>query len=343
MDDSLQLLLEKAQRAAKYGGTTILISGETGSGKTWLARRIHAFSPRSAEKLVEIDCTSIARNLAESELFGHVKGAFTGAVHDRPGRIRSAEGGTLFLDEVGELEYPLQAKLLKVLEDRCVTPVGSERSHPVDVRIIAATNRDLRSMVERGEFRHDLLERLSQVCLGVPPLRSRPGHAVRLALDALAEWNGQYGEHKAFSPQALETIGAYGWPGNVRELKNAVVSSCVLAPDDMIGSESLPLRILPGPCGAREDPGDFVFPESGIALKEHLEGIERRYFEGALSRCGGNAAKAAVLLGMKAPAFRKALKERHASLWPEPKHEAKTESGESKLDFEKAERLGYTV
>jgi transcriptional regulator with GAF, ATPase, and Fis domain len=320
MSDEYQRFIEMSMKAARYSDMTVLITGETGTGKTRIARMIHRASPRSKAILVEIDCTSISRSIAESELFGHERGAFTGADQARLGRIRSANGGTLFLDEVGDLEPPIQAKLLKVMDDRCVVPVGSEKKHSVDVRIIAATNRNLDEMVLRGEFRRDLLERLSQLKLHVPPLRERPRDIREIALASLESWNSRYGEAKALEEGAIEAMESYEWPGNVRELENAVSYACARSEGRTVGQDSLPGKVLEFNGSVRSvryaprGPEGSVLPLKGISLKAHLRNIERSFFEQALDRSGGNASKAAALLGMKGSSFRKALKERHAPI-----------------------------
>jgi DNA-binding NtrC family response regulator len=320
MFDEYERFLEMSMKAARYSDMTVLITGETGTGKTRIARSIHRESPRSKAILVEIDCTSISRSIAESELFGHERGAFTGADQARLGRIRSANGGTLFLDEVGDLEPSIQAKLLKVIDDRCVVPVGSEKKHSVDVRFIAATNKNLDEMASRGEFRRDLLERLSQLRLQVPPLRERTRDIREIALSSLESWNVRYGETKCLEEPALAAMESYEWPGNVRELENAVAYACARSEGRMVGLDSLPGKILEFAGGARSVPSALrgpegtVLPQKGIFLKGYLRNIERCFFEQALDRSGGNASKAAALLGMKGSSFRKALKERHAPI-----------------------------
>jgi transcriptional regulator with GAF, ATPase, and Fis domain len=314
MIDPFDSLMEKAMRVAGYKDMTVLLQGETGTGKTWLARKMHEASPRFGRAWVEVDCAAIPTAIAESEFFGHERGAFTGAHQARSGRIRSADGGTLFLDEIGELDINVQAKLLKVLEDQCVTPMGSEKCHRIDIRIIAATNRDLKAMVARREFRLDLLERLSQVCLTAPPLRERPGAARRLAISFLNEWNAKYGEARFFEDEALAGIDVGAWPGNIRELKHAVESACAQSADQRIGLGHLP-AIIPETImsSARMvDPIAELIPGQGLLLKDFMRRLERCFFERALLISEGNAARAAALLGMKGHAFRKALRERHA-------------------------------
>ncbi len=310
--------MDMARKASRYGDMTVLITGETGTGKTRLARTIHAGSGRTELPLVEIDCAAIPQSIAESELFGHERGAFTGADRARIGKIRSADGGTVFLDEVGELDLPVQAKLLKILDDRIVVPMGSEKRHPVDVRIIAATNRDLRDMAERGTFRKDLLERLAQFKIRVPPLRERRNEIRGIATACAEAWNARYGEAKVLREDTLDALERYRWPGNVRELQNAVAFACAQSDRDEVESSHLPLRIRyaldeqDAAAGrvAEPSPGDTA--GYGFSLKGYLREIERDFFAKALSMTGGNASKAAEILGMKGPCLRKALRERFA-------------------------------
>jgi transcriptional regulator with PAS, ATPase and Fis domain len=240
---AMHWMKEVAARAAKRP-STIMILGETGSGKEMLARHIHHRSPRAAKPFVPVDCTAFSETLFESQLFGHVRGAFTGAVRDTLGFIRAADGGTLFLDEIGEMAAPLQAKLLRVLQDRRVVPVGASRPHPVDIRIISATHRDLGAMVEAGKFRQDLLFRLQVITIEVPPLRQRREDIGPLAQDFLSR-HGRMNEEasKRLSPDASIALERYAWPGNVRELFNALEQAIVLCDREEIAFEDLPMPI----------------------------------------------------------------------------------------------------
>jgi DNA-binding NtrC family response regulator len=302
------------RRFARYEALTILILGETGTGKTRLARQIHDWSPRRDRPFVEVDCASIPATIAESELFGHVRGAFTDAHADRPGKMRRAQGGTLFLDEIGELDLSVQAKLLKALEDKVIMPLGSEERISVDLRLIAATNRDLEAMAAQGRFRRDLLERIRQVPIRVPPLRARKPDIAAISASTVAEWNEGTGEAKRLGEAALRAMLAYEWPGNIRELVNALRYACALCPGAEILPEHLPeclARTSSTPPGSMARSAQ-ILPERGLSLKEELRDYEWGYFRLALERSGGNAAKAAELLDMSGHAFRKALRERFA-------------------------------
>jgi two-component system response regulator PilR (NtrC family) len=230
-------------RAAKRS-STIMVLGETGSGKEMLARYIHHRSPRAGKPFVPVDCTGFSETLFESQLFGHVRGAFTGAVRDTLGFVRAADGGTLFLDEIAELALSLQAKLLRVLQDRRVVPVGATRPHPVDIRVISATHRDLGAMVAAGKFRQDLLFRLQVITINVPSLRQRSEDIAQLAEDFLARQARVNAEpSKPLGNRALAALESYPWPGNVRELFNALEQASVMSDGDTITLEDLPMPI----------------------------------------------------------------------------------------------------
>jgi transcriptional regulator with PAS, ATPase and Fis domain len=265
-----------------------MILGETGSGKEMLARHIHHLSDRHAEPFVPVDCSSLVDSLFESELFGHVKGAFTGAVRDSLGFIRAASRGTLFLDEIGELSMPMQSKLLRVIQERYVVPVGDTRPHPVDVRIICATHRDLSDMVRDGGFRQDLFFRLNVVVLQMPPLRERPGDVLPLAryfLDAQADLYSE--PAKSLSPECADILQAYPWPGNVRELANVIEHAHVLAAGALIEVPDLPERLRVGSLDPTKHRGDL-----------YLLDVERRTIAEALRRTKFNKAAASRMLGI---------------------------------------------
>ena len=283
-------MLALADRAAATD-VTVLILGESGSGKELLARRIHERSPRSGGPFVAVNCAAIPENLAESELFGHEKGAFTGAEQRRIGRFEQADGGTLFLDEVGELPEPVQAKLLRALEERTIERVGGDRPIPVDIRLVAATHRDLETAVAEGSFRQDLYFRLDVVRLVIPPLRDRRGDVELLVEALLASVAARLGlPPRPLSREALERLKAHSWPGNVRELRNVLERALVAATGDVIGVADLPP--LAGGSGASPS----VEPDGVSALS--LEERERQAILEALERTGGHREKAARLLGI---------------------------------------------
>lgn len=304
-------VLDAARSVARYD-VSVLVRGETGCGKGLVARLIHEHSSRAGGPFLPLNCSAITASLAESELFGHVKGAYTGATTDRLGQFRAASGGTVFLDEVGDLPYDLQPKLLRVLEEKVVVPVGEDRPVRVDVRVIAATNRDLEEMIGAGTFRRDLYERLNQTTLALPPLRERREDIPLLIAKFLSDWNARYHEHKELSPQAVDRLCAYEWPGNVRELENAVISMCANARGTTVGMELVPQAV----CSQNDEAlragtmPQVRLPEDGIDLRDYLSNVERAYYESALERAGGNAEQAARLLGVTGHAFRKAMRER---------------------------------
>ena len=307
-------MLGAAERVARYD-VSVLIRGETGSGKGIVARLIHQHSTRCDGPFLSLNCSAISASLAESELFGHTKGAFTGATTDRLGQFRAAEGGTVFLDEIGDLPMDLQPKLLRVLEEKVVTPVGEDRVYPVDVRIIAATNRDLDAMIDTGGFRRDLYERLNQTTILLPPLRERTQDIPALIEKFLSNWNHRYHESKTLSADVVEQFCAYPWPGNVRELENAVIAMCAACRGDVATAAVLPAALAAyarshGAGSAGETSPRIEIPSDGLNIRVMLAEIERAYYENALQRTGGNAERAAALLGISGHAFRKAMRER---------------------------------
>lgn len=305
--------LEQARKVAPYDATRVLITGETGTGKELIARTIHQRSPRAGGAFVAVNCAGITPSLAASELFGHRKGAFSGADRDRTGYFGTADGGTLFLDEVGELPEDVQAMVLRTLESGLIRPVGSDRETPVDVRVIAATNRDLVRMSRAdGGFRADLLERLAQFSIQMPPLRERPQDVLPLADHFLQEWTRINGEVRSFSADVRNWIVSYDWPHNVRMLKNAVEQAAIMCTDGIIQLQDIPARLRTAGEGT-EEPGRqsrTPLPERGVNLKAVLHDLERSYIVQALARTGGNAEAAAGLLHWNGPALRKAIRER---------------------------------
>jgi two-component system response regulator AtoC len=280
--------------------STVLITGETGSGKEVAARAIHAASNRSGARMVSINCAALPDNLLEAELFGHTKGAFTGAVNARVGLFEQAHRGTIFLDEISEMPLQLQSKLLRVLQEREVPRIGSSEPVPVDVRVIAASNTNLLEAVANRRFREDLYYRLKVVVLRMPPLRERASDILELTehfLTKLAEQEGT--ERKYISREAMETLMRYSWPGNVRQLEHALESAVALSGRRSLlesGDLDLPEDALT-PDLARMFALDL--PESGVNFGELISGIERTLLERALAKSGGNKARAANMLQMK--------------------------------------------
>lgn len=296
-------LIESLERIAE-SQANVLIIGESGVGKEGLVRGLHDLAPWSGGPFVPINCGAIPENLLESELFGHVKGAFTGADRPRKGRFESANGGTLFLDEIGEMPLALQVKLLRVLQEREFIPLGSSTPKKVTFRLVAATNRDLDEASEEGSFRQDLLYRLDVVRLQVPPLREREMDVAPLAehfLHLYAERNRS--NVSGFSEDALTLMAGYDWPGNVRELENLVQGALVLKREGVIEVSDIErrLRFKPGQRESLTQPGGqhtAELPEDGLQLRETLEELEREFIRQALRRSEGNKAQAAGLLGM---------------------------------------------
>ncbi len=280
---------------------TVLLLGESGSGKELVARHIHAASSRAAGPFVPVDCTTLTDSLLESQLFGHVKGAFTGAEQATLGLFRSADGGTLFLDEIGELSPHNQAKLLRCIQDAAVVPLGGTEPVPVDVRIIAATHRDLRAMVQDGRFRADLYFRLNVVKLVVPPLRDRRGDIASLAETFLQQQARLYAEPvRRLAPDAVAALVAYDWPGNVRELANAIEHAIVLSVGPFVTAEDLPDGMRPGCADCiRQDAdasADGAWTASDADAVVPLATAERLLIIRALRAVGGSQVRAAELL-----------------------------------------------
>jgi DNA-binding NtrC family response regulator len=293
----MHALVEEIRRVAPYK-TNILITGESGTGKEAVARTIHERGPRSEQPWVAINCSAIPRELIESELFGYVKGAFTGAVQSRMGRLEQAHGGTLFLDEIGDLDPDLQAKLLRVLQEREFSPLGSESIRRVDVRIISATNRDLRQLVGEGRFREDLLYRLDVYNIHIPPLRERSDDIPLLAQSFLGDLRAEMDKPVTqFSEAAMAVLSRYDWPGNVRELRNAVERSLLSCRGDTIGVEDLPDRITGGGQTVRQH-SDGLAQIGSDGLDAWLQNMERKLIIEALSACDGVQVQAARRLGI---------------------------------------------
>jgi DNA-binding NtrC family response regulator len=290
---AMHALYQQASRAAR-ASISVLILGETGVGKEVLARAIHARSPRAARPFMGINCAALVESLLESELFGHEKGAFTGAVAARAGLFEAAEGGTIFLDEIAELPLATQGKLLRVLEERVVTRLGSTRARPIDVRFVAATNRDVEAESKQGRFRPDLYFRLAAITLTIPPLRERRAEIEHLVASFVAVACRQVDRSAPLvvSPAARELLLRHDWPGNVRELRNVVERAVVLCAGDAILPDDLPPSLQRAP--DRAPPPD----RAAGPLVGELKALERARIGEALERCGGNQSRAAELLGM---------------------------------------------
>jgi two-component system response regulator PilR (NtrC family) len=284
-------------------GSTIVITGESGTGKELIARAIHYNSGRGDQSFVSINCGALPDELLESELFGHMKGSFTGAVATKKGLFEAADGGTIFLDEIGETTPAMQIKLLRVLQERVIRRVGGTEEIPVDVRVITATNQDLEKMVREKTFREDLFYRINVIPIRMPALREKPEDIPALAEHFLEKYNASMGKSlHGISEEAMERLEAYPWPGNVRELENVVERAVALEPGTVIQADSLP-RELRGAHGGHGEV-DVVLRDSGIDLERHLEDLRRRYMAEAMERAHGVQTRAAEILGMTFRSFR---------------------------------------
>jgi len=299
------LKLFKVLETVSNTTSTILLTGETGTGKELVARAIHHNSSRAQERFVPLNCGAIPETLLETELFGHVKGAFTGAIANRPGRLEQADRGTLFLDEIGTMSANLQSKLLRVLQEREFERVGDAQSTKVDVRFIAATNSDLAEMIELGRFRKDLFYRLNVIPIHLPPLRDRR-EDVPLLVQRFINKLGQKQEparaNIRISQEAMRRIMAFDWPGNIRQLENTIERVLVLTPgQSQIDISDLPLELQE--TNRVTTSSGVSLPESGIDLQNYLRNLERSLLGLALERTGGNQNKAAELLNIKRTTF----------------------------------------
>jgi DNA-binding NtrC family response regulator len=302
-DEAMRQLHALAARIAE-GNISVLILGETGAGKEVLAETIHERSPRKGKPFLRLNCAALSPTLLESELFGHERGAFTGAVQAKPGLLETADGGTVFLDEVGELPLATQVKLLRVLEERRVTRVGGLSPRSIDVRFVSATNRDLAVEVQKGTFRQDLLFRLNGMTMTVPPLRARQAEIEPLARAFAARAAASMGRPlPSLSREALAELGRYPWPGNVRELRNVMERAVVLAPGAKILPEHLLLEPVRAEPKARAAPVDEPTASGSMPLSDELGAIERQRIVDALEACAGNQTQAAAMLGMPRRTF----------------------------------------
>ena len=272
---------------------TVLITGENGTGKDVLAHEIHRLSHRSGRPMVCVDAGAITETLFESELFGHVKGAFTDARTDHEGKFEQADGGTLFLDEIANIPVQSQAKLLRVIQSRCVTRVGDTRSIPVDIRLICATNADIPSMIRGGLFREDLYYRLNTISLQIPPLRNRIDGIVPLAMQFVEEFSQRYSRNvTSLSQAAQDELRAYSWPGNIRELRNCIEKAVILSDSDQIESFGLTPVSVP----------------NSISSRDTMEDMEEKTIRAAMERCGGNISMVAKSLNISRPTLYSKLK-----------------------------------
>ena len=299
--------------------STVLITGESGTGKELVARAIHDCSNRAEKPFISINCGAFTETLLESELFGYVKGAFTGANTNRKGLFEAANKGTIFLDEIGEMSPPMQVKLLRVLQERKVRPVGAHEEIPFDTRVTAATNRDLTAMVKEGTFREDLFYRVSVIPIHLPPLRERREDIRELAVHFVTKFAEAAGREVVLGEKAAQLLENYSWNGNVRELEHTIERAVALERTGEIQPERLPDHLTnynPARINA-----EFLFPENGIDLTAHLEQLEKVYVLDALKRTGGNQTKAADLLKMTVRSLRHLL----------DKHDIRTVSAQMRI------------
>jgi two-component system response regulator PilR (NtrC family) len=285
--------------------STVLINGESGTGKELVARAIHDLSPRAEKPFISINCGAFTETLLESELFGYVKGSFTGANSNRKGLFEAAEKGTIFLDEIGEMSPAMQVKLLRVLQERRVRPVGAHEELPIDTRVIAATNRDLKQMSADGSFREDLFYRISVIPISLPSLRERAEDIPELVDHFVTKFCDQTGRSVGISPKALQLLENYTWHGNVRELEHTIERAVALERTDEIQPERLPDHITN--YNPERIKAEFDLPDEGINLTAHLESLEKTYVVEALRRTAGNQTKAADLLQIQVRSLRHLL------------------------------------
>jgi two-component system response regulator PilR (NtrC family) len=302
--DRMQSVFQMIETVAQVP-STVLLTGESGTGKELVARAIHDLSPRAQKPFVSVNCGAFTETLLESELFGYVKGSFTGANTNRKGLFEAANQGTIFLDEIGEMSPAMQVKLLRVLQERKVRPVGAHEEIEVNTRVIAATNRDLTAMVKDGSFREDLYYRISVIPMELPPLRERKGDIVELAHYFIGKHCAQSGRDLSISPPAMRLLEAYSWPGNVRELEHTIERAVALEMTNTIQTERLPDQITK--YSQTRVASAFDLPEQGLNLTAHLDQLEKTYLLEALRRTEGNQTNAAQLLQMSVRSLRHLL------------------------------------
>lgn len=300
----MQALYQMIETVAQVP-STVLVTGESGTGKELVARAIHDLGPRAEKPFVSINCGAFTETLLESELFGYVKGSFTGANTNRKGLFEAANHGTIFLDEIGEMSPAMQVKLLRVLQERKLRPVGATDETSVDTRVIAATNRDLGSMVKEGSFREDLYYRISVIPIELPPLRDRSEDVAELASHFANKFCNQTGRALSISDKAIELLENYAWPGNVRELEHTIERAVALENTDSIQPERLPEKITN--YHPERVSQAFAFPEEGFHLTAHLDQLEKTYVLEALRRTNGNQTTAADLLSLSVRSLRHLL------------------------------------
>ena len=329
---AIQNLLRIVHKAAQTD-SSVLIYGESGTGKELIASALHRLSPRAINRFIPINCSAIPESLLESELFGHEKGAFTGAGSKRIGRFEAAHEGTIFLDEIGDMPLSLQAKLLRVLQEKQLTPIGSSQLLDINVRVIAATNLDLEEAVKDNQFRLDLFYRLNVLPIVLPPLREREGDVVMLVEHFLDLMNRRYPAKKPchFSPEALHLLEHYAWPGNVRELQNVMERLVVISSGGLITKDQLPKEILnpktpvspPKEALPKEAPPltSNLLPDQGIDLTEIMETLENSYILQALEKTNNNKNQAAKLLGLNRTTLVERIKKRNLAPLNQPSRE----------------------
>ena len=302
--DKMQAVYQMIETVAEVQ-STILVTGESGTGKELVARAIHDLSPRAEKPFISINCGAFTETLLESELFGYVKGSFTGANANRKGLFEAANKGTIFLDEIGEMSPAMQVKLLRVLQERKVRPVGAHDEMAIDARVIAATNRDLKAMSDDGSFREDLFYRISVIPISLPPLRERSEDIPELVAHFVKKFCDQTGRQVSISEKAMRFLENYAWHGNVRELEHTIERAVALERTDEIQPELLPDHITNyNPTRIK---AEFDLPEAGINLVSHLDNLEKTYVVEALKQTGGNQTRAAELLQMPVRSLRHLL------------------------------------
>jgi two-component system, NtrC family, response regulator AtoC len=307
---AIQSVLDMITKIAQSDASTVLIQGESGTGKELVARAVHMNSARAEKPFMAINCAALPENLLESELLGHEKGAFTDAKAQKKGLLELADGGSVFLDEIGDMAYAMQAKLLRILEDRTFKRVGGVKDIHVDVRIISATNQDVKKLMDSGGFRKDLYYRLQVVPIYLPPLRDRKEDILPLAKYFIESFNMEFHKNvREISEKAREFLVRYDWPGNVRELKNVIERAMILENEDILLLEHLPIELVSGsmPTAAVSTLSPeigFSFPNDGMSLEK----VEEELVKQALAVSGGNQSKAADMLGVQRDAFRRRMK-----------------------------------